>query len=141
MGKRNTTVGADHTNVKTGLLSRCNSESLRDEIIRLATYISKLKDRATIFLNIHCIRCIRENIPLPDLKQDSLIYRCARLVTGDPSKGLSPELTETFRLFSDQFQDLPKLDYYVGSSQALTYASNELLTNARNSLWYVYCSL
>src|SRR4051812_44203147 len=112
MGKRNSSesIATERTVVKACLLSHVTDPRLVPEIKSLALYISKLKDRAMLFLNLYVMHCLERDHPLPDFNKDSLIYRCARLVTGRGSPEISSVMAEAFQRFKVEFNALPPLE-------------------------------
>ena len=56
--------------------------SINDDIQNLVEHISKIINKASLVLNKFLLYCLSNNLPLPDLTNQSLYIQCATIGTG-----------------------------------------------------------
>ena len=124
----------DFSNIKCSWNSLCKNKSLQSDIQKIILNINQIDFLATRLLNYHIIRCIEENLTIPELNQP-LYYTACRFVS-EMKKRKSTidennDLYISFSHFTDKIKELPFRD----NMGALIANLNVMqITNAKNHL-------
>jgi len=124
----------DYSNIKCSWNSFCKNPALKVNIQKIILNINQIDFLSTRLINFHMIRCIQENIPLPELNQQ-LYYKACCFVSEMKKRNSTidkeNELYISFSKFSEQIDEFPFRD---NMGALIANLNRTQLTNAKNHL-------
>ncbi|ETL97579.1 hypothetical protein L917_05187 [Phytophthora nicotianae] len=88
------------------LNSICKDPLLRDEIRRSVREKQQIRMEAWHLVNLHTLRCLEEDIPLPDYTDKTFYDHCCSCIATTAKTNLiarkSPELWESYRVYKEK---------------------------------------
>jgi hypothetical protein len=96
--------------------------------------ISKVTNKGSLVFNRLLLHCLNNNIPLPDLTDQTLYLQCFNIGVGKLYKA-NPLLEQVWNTY---FKSLPVIEKCRGDTQAYVYASKQYMTNFKNTLVFAF---
>lgn len=122
--------------VKQKLNRICKNDIFKEVLHQNIKNMNKMKDLAYHLINFHVLRCIRDNITLPDLKSQNFYYRCLAIVSKmnnrNSKERTNEPLLDTFNLYLKN-TDL-ELPYRDNSGNLMNNMSLEMKTSVINHI-------
>lgn len=120
--------------VKCSLQKALKDKQLMPEIQKWVRTVSKVTNKGSLVFNRLLIHCLQNNVPLPDLQDQTLYLQCFNIGIGQVRKSIEP-LVEVWK---KSFSGFPTIEKSRGDTQAYVYASKQYMTNFKNSLIYPF---
>lgn len=116
-------------------LARLLHDTVADDILRIVDdYVCRISQsmrRASLLLLVHLLRCIEEDVELPDLYAATDTY-WRRWITMDPNLGVEEMVTyEGMRQYVEEVEYIKTAEY----CQVTVYAARTFKTVVKNSIW------
>lgn len=124
----------DYSNIKCSWNSFCKNPALKVNIQKIILNINQIDFLSTRLINFHMIRCIQENIELPELNQQLYYKACcivSKMTKRNSKTDNKNELYISFSKFNEQLTDLPFRD---NMGALIANLNRTQLTNAKNHL-------
>ena len=95
-------------------------------IKRWVDHVSKISHRGSLLFNHYLVWCMENNLPLPDLEDQTLYQQCFTMGMCTTRKKIGNLLE-----FYEQVKSLysPPSERLIGDTQAILFASRKYLTN------------
>ena len=122
------------TVIKCSLNKILKKRELLGEIHERILEVSKATNRGSLVFNRLILHCLKNNIPLPDIEDQTLYFQCFNIGLGRLNK-FNPLLKE---VWNENFMNFPISSRCSGNTQAIVYASKKYMTNFKNSLVYPF---
>ncbi|NBW28745.1 MAG: hypothetical protein EBR38_09300 [Flavobacteriaceae bacterium] len=126
-----------YTVVKASLNQFCNNEVLKSKINDIVLNANKIMFEAYCFANLHVLKCIEENQPLPQLNQSFFQKCCAFVSTMYNRKEAAKkdqDLSSTYELYKQCYPDRYKIAYRDNIAIVLNYISKDMAVATSNHL-------
>jgi len=120
--------------VKCSLPGRLIEKQLMPELQKWVSTVSKVTNKGSLVFNRLLLHCLNNNIPLPDLSDQTLYLQCFNIGVGKLYKA-NPLLEQVWKAY---FKNFPTLEKCRGDTQAYVYASKQYMTNFKNSLVFAF---
>jgi len=122
------------TVIKCSLNKVLKKKELLGEIHERVLEVSKATNRGSLVFNRLLLHCLKNDIQLPDLEDQTFFVQCLNIGLGRLNKP-NPLLKE---IWSKYFEGFPVNDRCIGNTQAIVYASKKYMTNFKNFLIYPF---
>ena len=121
------------TVIKCCLNKVLKKKELLGDICDRVLEVSKATNRGSLVFNRLILHCLKNDIHLPNLEDQTLFVQCFNIGLGRLNKP-NPLLKG---IWSKYFTNFPVSDRCSGNTQAIVYASKKYMTNFKNSLGYI----